>query len=136
MSALRLFTLLALLLCASCGKDPLSDVWDAFSADAFGTDMDDGMGDDGDGGRPPDFEPAVTVRLDDAQGITGDVRNIAVATLGAQTIAFLSAQTDGVHMVDVTVPSTINTTSPGCRRRRTRQPRRRDRFQWGGQHAS
>lgn len=110
MSTLRLFTLLAAFLCASCGHDPLSDIWDAFSADAFDSGMDDGMG-DGDGGRPPMFEPLVTVRLDDAQGITGDVRNIALATLGAQTLAFLSAQTDGVHIVDVSVPSTINTTS-------------------------
>ena len=121
MSTLRLFTLLAAFLCTSCGHDPLSDIWDAFSADAFDSGMDDGMDGGGDGGRPPMFEPLVTVRLDDAQGITGDVRNIALATLGAQTLAFLSAQTDGVHIVDVSVPSTIN--RPSCRSRWCHQHR-------------
>jgi len=43
--------------------------------------------------------------LDDADGLPGEVRSVAVATCASQTLAFVTAGTGGVHIVDVTDPT-------------------------------
>lgn len=106
--ARALLALLVLLLPA-CGNGTLADIWSRFPADQFPGGGDGGGGGGGGGGGT--FTPRETAFLDDAQGITGDVRNVALAIVGAQTLAFLSAQTEGVHIVDVTAPNTITQAS-------------------------
>jgi len=102
---MRRILILAAALLGGCGSGTLSDIWHAFPPEVFEP---PGGGGGGGGGT---FTPREVAALDDAQGVTGDVRNLALAQAGAQTLAFLAAGTAGVHVVDVTNPSTISSTS-------------------------
>ncbi len=103
----------SLVLCAAllggCGSGSISDIFHAFPPEVF---------------KPPDPTPptpppgggggftAGEVKfLEAAQGVSGDVRNIALAQVGARTLAFLAAGTSGCHVVDVTKPELVNSTS-------------------------
>jgi hypothetical protein len=44
-------------------------------------------------------------------GVTGDVRNVALAQVADRTYAFLTAGTTGIHVVDVTEPDLVNRTN-------------------------
>jgi len=107
------WTLLLIAACAACvggcGSGTISDIFHAFPEEVF---------------RPPDEGPptpppgggggftASEVKfLEAAQGVSGDVRNIALAQVGARTLAFLAAGTSGCHVVDVTKPELVNSTS-------------------------
>ncbi len=92
-----------------CGSGTIGDLFHAFPQEVF---------------RPPDQGPptpppgggggftAGEVKfLEAAQGVSGDVRNIALAQVGARTLAFLAAGTSGCHVVDVTKPELVNSTS-------------------------
>jgi hypothetical protein len=103
--------LLVLALLPACSGN-LADLFAAFPSDAFG-DGDGTIPDDGT--QPPpgpgQFVPEEVGFLESAQGVTGDVRNVVTAQVGASIYAFASAGTEGVHVVDVTEPERINTTS-------------------------
>ena len=106
MRALSLLLILTIL--PACGGD-IGALFDAFPPEAF-------QPDGGAGGEIPDIPggPGGTFRalevgfLEAAQGVTGDVRNIALAQVGTQNLAFLAAGANGVHMVDTTQPELIN----------------------------
>ncbi|MEM8884987.1 MAG: hypothetical protein AAGD14_13025 [Planctomycetota bacterium] len=84
----------------------IGDLFSVFPASAF----EDPDGGEDPGGIPGAFEPVEVAFLGSAQGVTGDVRNIAVATIAGESYAFLAAGVDGVHMVDVSEPSTVSAT--------------------------
>ncbi|MEE8104448.1 MAG: hypothetical protein V3T86_02825 [Planctomycetota bacterium] len=105
-----LFLLAAMTLVPSCGSGTLANFWKQFPASAFEDETEGG--DEGDDGRPNipgTFEPTEVAFLDIAQGVDGDVRNIEVAVVGAQALAFLSADTEGLHVIDVTTPEVLTT---------------------------
>ncbi len=94
----------------SCGSGGLKDIWKTFPASAF--EQDPEPIDPNDPNRPPQpFEPVEVGFIASSGGATGDIRNIAVAILGAQALAFVSAQDSGVHIIDVTLPSTVSSSS-------------------------
>jgi hypothetical protein len=102
--------LLALALCAAlagCGNGTLADIWDSFPEEAFNPPGDDGGGGGGGGG----VSLTEVAALAGGQGVTGTVKNIALATVSSDTYAFLAAGTDGCHIVDVTNPDLINAQS-------------------------
>ena len=86
------------------------DAFSAFPPEVFEPDE---PGDGGDG--PPDIPGAGGVEevgfLEAAQGVTGDVRNVVLAQIGAQSVAFLAAGRDGLHVVDMTEPEMTNVNS-------------------------
>ncbi len=85
----------------------VGDLFGVFPADVFQPEDPGG----GDPGIPPGgggFTATEIGFLEAAQGVTGDVRNIALAQVGVLSVAFLTAGTDGVHMVDVTQPELVN----------------------------
>ena len=97
----RLLPLLLGVLAACTGN--IGDLFSAFPASAFAPE-----GEGGGGGLPPGaFQAREVGFLSTAQGVTGNVRNIAVANIGAQRIGFLSAATVGFHVVDLTEPDNI-----------------------------
>jgi hypothetical protein len=106
-SSIFLILLLGLLPAACNGN--IGDLFSIFPASAFAPDEPDG--EQPNPGVPGAFEPTEVGFLGATQGVTGDVRNIALATLNSQTYAFLAAGADGVHMVNVTDASTINPSS-------------------------
>jgi len=105
---MRILLVLWLALVPACTGN-IGDLFSLFPASAFapdeGTDGDDG------GVRPGTFVPLEVAFLEASQGVTGSVRNIATASVAGQTLAFLSAGVDGVHMVDASVPESMNSSS-------------------------
>ena len=102
--------LLALFLAVPACSGNIGDVFSIFPREAF----DDGGGTgggDGGGGPPAPFIPADIGGLAGGQGVTGEVRNIAIATVGFRTYAFLAAGTDGIHVVDMTEPDLVSDNS-------------------------
>ena len=98
--------LLFLITLPACDAN-IGDLFGVFPADVFQPETPDGGGPippDGGGG----FRAEEVAFLEAAQGVTGDVRNIALAQVGIVSLAFLTAGTDGVHMVDVTQPELVN----------------------------
>ena len=63
--------------------------------------------------RPPpgSFEPVEVGFVGAGAGVTGNVRNIATASVNGREIAFLSAGADGVHVVDVSAPGSFSSAS-------------------------
>lgn len=93
-----------LILCLSgCGNGTLADIWDSFPESAFNP-PDDGGGGGGGGG----VTLTEVAALAGGQGVTGSVRNIALATVAGDTYAFLAAGPEGCHIVDVTEPDLVN----------------------------
>lgn len=98
---------LLLPLVAGCGNGTIADIFHAFPEETFQPPS----------GEPPPtppptgFTPREVKFLEGAQGVTGNVRNIALAQVGARRIAFLAAGTSGCHVVDVTQPELLNSTS-------------------------
>lgn len=100
------FLLFALcLVVPGCGPGNIGDLFSAFPESVFEGDEPGGPGD---GGGP--FTPADTGGLGGSDGVTGDVRNLILAQVGLDTYAFLTATTDGIHIVNVTEPDLINRT--------------------------
>ncbi|MHC4550822.1 MAG: hypothetical protein ACYTEZ_18845 [Planctomycetota bacterium] len=102
-----LYTLVLLLVpvLAGCGGGNIGDLFSIFPPEAFQP----GDGGDGDGGGPPlPFQPADIGGLGGSDGVSGDVRNIVLAQVGAGTYAFLAAGPNGVHVVNVTNPDLVN----------------------------
>jgi hypothetical protein len=97
-----------LLLLAGCGNGTLGDIWDSFPEEAFNP-PDDGGGGGGGGGGGVTLEEIAAIAA--GQGVSGTVKNIALATVGSETFAFLAAGTDGCHVVDVTSPDLVTSTS-------------------------
>jgi len=100
-----LFLLAAITLIPSCGSGTLASIWENFPASAF-----DGESEGDDGDRPDipgAFEPLEVSFLDVAQGVDGETRNIDIAEVGGRTLAFLSADTTGLHVIDVTTPESL-----------------------------
>jgi len=107
MRSVPVLLVLALLATAGCGNGNIGDLFSIFPKEAF-----EGDGDiPGDGEIPLPFQPGEIGLLASGQGVTGDVRNIALATQSGLTYAFLAAGTDGFHVADVTLPDLINTDS-------------------------
>ena len=103
------FFLVALLLAVpGCGNGNIGDVFAIFPPEAF-----EGGGGDGDDGDVPGapFVPSDIGGLAGGQGVSGEVRNIVVAAVGARTYAFLAAGIDGIHVVDMTEPDLVNANS-------------------------
>jgi len=88
-----------------CGNGNIGSLFSLFPPEAFDPNP---PGDDDIPAIPGGFEPSEVGFIESAQGVTGDVRNIAIAVVGAATYAFLSAQTGGIHVVDVTEPERVN----------------------------
>lgn len=101
--ALLLLTILAV---AGCGNGNIGDLFAIFPKEAF-----EGDGDGGDGDIPIPFSPKEINALAGGQGVTGDVRNVTLATISGRTYALIAAGTDGLHIADVTMPDLINTES-------------------------
>ncbi|MHC4940864.1 MAG: LVIVD repeat-containing protein [Planctomycetota bacterium] len=103
----RLLPLLLALIAACSGN--IGDLFSAFPASAFEPDEPA----DGGGDRPPpgSFEPIEVGFAASASGVTGNVRNIATATVSGRDLAFLSAGPDGVHIVDVSNPGNFSSAS-------------------------
>jgi len=95
-----------LLLAAGCGNGTLGDIWHSFPEGVFNPDQGGGGG--GGGGGVTLEEVA---SLAGGQKVTGTVKNIALATIGGETFAFLAAGTDGCHVVDVTAPDLVTAKS-------------------------
>lgn len=92
-----------LVLCATgCGNGTLEDIWDSFPEEVFNP-PDDGGGGGGGGGITLEEVAAIA----GGQGVTGTVKNIALATVAGETFAFLAAGPDGCHVVDVTSPDLV-----------------------------
>lgn len=100
---------LLVLALAGCGNGTLGDIWHALPEDAFKPPGDDGGG--GGGGGGGGITLTEVGALAGGQGVTGTVKNIALATVAGETFAFLAAGPDGCHVVDVTSPDLINTSS-------------------------
>jgi len=100
---LPLFALLLVL--PACGSGTIGDLFAIFPPEAF---EDPGAGDGG--GLPGQFIASEIAALGGGQGVTGEIRNVVLATVASRTYAFLTAQTDGVHVVDVTDPLILNST--------------------------
>jgi hypothetical protein len=102
--------LLTLVLVAvpGCGNGNIGDLFSIFPPEAFNPDT--GQGDDGGiPGLPGAGGTAEEVGfIEAAQGVDGDVRNIAVAQFGSDTYAFLSAGIGGMHVVRTTEPERVN----------------------------
>jgi hypothetical protein len=105
---LRSLLPLLLLLSAGCGSGTLGDIWDALPEEAFNPD-DPGGGGGGGGGGAITLEEVAAIA--GSQGVIGTVKNIALATIGSETFAFLAAGPDGCHVVDVTSPDLVTSTS-------------------------
>ncbi len=103
---LRSLLPLLVLAAAGCGNGTLGDVWHSFPEEVFNP-PDDGGGGGGGGGITLEEVAA----LAGGQGITGTVKNIALANVAGETFAFLAAGTDGCHVVDVTSPDLVNSGS-------------------------
>jgi hypothetical protein len=95
------FLLLAL---SGCGNGTLADIWDSFPEEAFNPPDDGGEGGGGGGG----VTLTEVAALAGGQGVTGTVKNIALATVAGDTYAFLAAGPDGCHIVDVTAPDLVS----------------------------
>jgi len=107
MRSVPVLLILALLATAGCGNGNIGDLFSIFPKEAF-----EGDGDiPGDGEIPLPFQPGEVNALAAGQGVTGDVRNIALATQSGLTYAFMAAGGDGFHVADVTLPDLINTGS-------------------------
>jgi len=107
MRSVSALLLLALVAVAGCGNGNIGDLFAIFPKEAF-----EGDGDvPGDGEIPLPFFPKEIDALAGGQGVTGDIRNIALATISGSTYAFMAAGTDGIHVADVTLPDLINTES-------------------------
>jgi len=104
---MRVLPILLFLLTIPACDGAIGDLFGVFPADVFQPETPDGGGQipPGDGRG---FQPEEVGFLEAAQGVTGDVRNIALAQVGIVILAFLTAGTDGVHMVDVTQPELVN----------------------------
>lgn len=98
---------LLILALAGCGNGTLGDVWDSFPEEVFNP-PDDGGGGGGGGGGATLEEVA---EIAGGQGVTGTIKNIALATVAGKTYAFLAAGPDGCHIVDVTEPDLLNASS-------------------------
>lgn len=95
------------LLAAGCGNGTLGDIWDALPEQAFNPD--DGGGGGGGGGGGATLEEVAAIA--GSQGVIGTVKNIALATVGSETFAFLAAGPDGCHVIDVTSPDLVASNS-------------------------
>jgi hypothetical protein len=100
--------LLTLVLVAipGCGSGNIGDLFSIFPPEAFNPDA-------GDGGDVPGLPGAGGTAeevgfIEASQGVDGDVRNIALAQVGSDTYAFLSAGTAGLHVVKTTEPERVN----------------------------
>ncbi|MHC4451419.1 MAG: hypothetical protein ACYS0E_14995 [Planctomycetota bacterium] len=102
----RLLPLLFALIAACSGN--IGDLFSVFPASAFEPEEPADGGD-----RPPtgSFEPIEVGFVGAGAGVTGNVRNIATASVNGKQIAFLSAGADGVHVVDVSTPGTFTSAS-------------------------
>lgn len=108
MRSVLLPLLVVVLAAAGCGSGTLEDLFSIFPKEAF----EGGDGDiPGDGGVPLPFQPKEIDALAGSQGVTGDVRNIVLASNAGLTYALIAAGTDGFHIADVTMPDLINTES-------------------------
>ncbi|MHC4954099.1 MAG: hypothetical protein ACYTGZ_09430 [Planctomycetota bacterium] len=105
----RILIGLSLAVLAACNGN-IGDLFSIFPASAFAPEEEPGDG--GDGGTPPgSFEPLEVDFLEEAQGVTGNIRNIATANVAGLSLAFLSAGVDGVHMVNVSIPDALDSGS-------------------------
>ena len=104
---MRILLVLSLALVPACNGN-IGDLFSLFPASAFAPDEGEG---DGNGTPPGTFQPEEVAFLQAAQGVTGNIRNIATANVAGKTLAFLSAGVDGVHLVDASVPEDMNATS-------------------------
>jgi len=104
--ALPAVLLLLPLLLPACGTGNIGDLFSIFPKEAF----EPPSGGGGGGGTPTPFVPKEVAALGGGQGVTGNVRNVAIATVGTEVYAFLAAGTDGVHVVNVTRPDLLNKT--------------------------
>lgn len=91
------------LLSTACDGN-VGDIFSAFPVTAFTPEAPGGVPP---GGIPGGFRPIEVGFLGSSQGVTGTVRNIATASVSGRSIAFLSAESDGVHLVDVSLPGRI-----------------------------
>jgi hypothetical protein len=96
-----------LLVVSSCGNGTLGDIWESFPDEVFNPPDDGGGGGGGGGGITLEEVAAIA----GGQGVIGTVKNIALATIGGKTYAFLAAGTDGCHVVDVTEPENLEPSS-------------------------
>jgi hypothetical protein len=94
---------LLIVVLAGCGNGTLADIWDSFPDEAFNPPDDGGGGGGGGGGLTLEEVAAIA----GGQGVIGTVKNIALASVGPRTFAFLAAGPDGCHVVDVTEPENI-----------------------------
>jgi len=99
---------LLVLALAACGNGTLGDIWHALPEDAFKPPGGDGGGG---GGPPTEATLEEVAALAGGQGVTGTVKNIALATVAGETFAFLAAGPEGCHVVDVTSPDLVNSGS-------------------------
>ena len=104
---MRIFLVLFIALAPACNGN-IGDLFSLFPASAFQPDQPDNP----DGGLPGGSLSAEEVAfMAAAQGVTGDIRNIAITVQAGQSIAFLSAGDAGFHIVDVTDPENLNSSS-------------------------
>jgi len=104
---MRIILALFVALVPACNGN-IGDLFSLFPASAFQPDQPDNP----DGGLPGGGLTAEEVSfLAAAQGVTGDIRNIAITVQAGQSIAFLSAADVGFHIIDVTNPENLNSTN-------------------------
>jgi len=103
MRLLRLLLPALLGLLPACGSGNIGDLFSIFPREAFTP-----PGGTGGGGGGQPFVPAEVASLGGADGLTGEVKNIVIATVDVRTYAFLAAGASGVHVVDVTEPDLLN----------------------------
>lgn len=101
-----LFVALSLAVAPACNGN-IGDLFSIFPASAFQPDEPDNGDLPGGGGGLTAEEVAF---LASAQGLDGNIRNLAIADLAGRKIAFVTAGEIGFHIVDVTDPSGLNST--------------------------
>jgi len=96
----------SLAMVAGCDGN-IGDVFSIYPPRVFNPDA----GGDGGGGGGGGATLVEVASIESNGGVVGDVRNIVVAPIGSRKIAFVTAGTGGVHLIDVTKPDMVNTTS-------------------------